>query len=67
MQVHQRLDIVVQCHRYLQRIRQLRNAGYTICYQDKAWCNANHTREYVWQKELKEKTLVEDSIWKEES
>ena len=64
MLFYQRLDVVVQRHKYLQWIRQLRNARYTIYYQDKTWCNANYTKEYVWQKEHKEKSLIEDSIWK---
>ena len=64
MLFYQRLDVVVQRHKYLQWIRQLRNARYTIYYQDKTWCNANYTKEYVWQKEHKEKSLTEDSIWK---
>ena len=57
MQVYQRLDVAVQRHNYLWRIRQLRNAGYTICYQDETSCNANYRREYVWQKEQEEKLL----------
>ena len=54
----------VQCREYLQRIFRLRNARYTIYYQDVTRCNVNHTRECVWQKEHKEKSLIEDSIWK---
>ena len=63
MQVYQRLDVVVQNHKYLQQVCQLRNAGYNINYQDETWCNANHTKEYVWQKEHEEKSLI-DLIWK---
>ena len=47
LQVYQRLDIVANRQRYLRRARELRSAGYKIFYQDKTWCNANHTQEFI--------------------
>ena len=42
IKVYQRLDVVDQYHKNLHRTCQLRNAGYTIYYQDETWFNANH-------------------------
>ena len=51
MSVYQRFDIVVSRHKFLMNMEKYRNEGYNIYYQDETWCNANHTREYVWQTE----------------
>ena len=64
MQVYQRLDVVVQRHKYLRRIEELREQGYQVFYQDETWCNSNHTCEFIWQKEEEEKSLISDSVWK---
>ena len=49
MHVYQRMDIVAQRHKVLKALPEYRAAGYTIFYQDETWCNANHTRQYIWQ------------------
>ena len=43
-----RLDIVAQRQKYLRKITHVRAFGYKTFYQDETWCNANHTREYIW-------------------
>ena len=43
------LDIVAQRQKYLRKITHVRAFGYKTFYQDETWCNANHTREYIWQ------------------
>ena len=48
LQVYQRLDIVASRQRYLRRVRELKSAGYKVFYQDETWCNANHTRNFIW-------------------
>ena len=54
MEIYQRLDIVARRHEVLRELTDLRQAGYHIFYQDETWCNANHTKEYVWQLETED-------------
>ena len=49
LQVYQRLDVVAMRHRYLRDIEHFRALGYKCFFQDESYCNANHTREYIWQ------------------
>ena len=51
----------MQRHKYLRRIKELREKDHRVFYQDETWCNANHTREFVWQMEDEEKSLISDS------
>ena len=49
MNVYSRLDVVANRHRYLRAIRQYRDEGYEIFYQDESYCNTNHTVGEIWQ------------------
>ena len=49
MLASERLDVVVSRQKYLSRIFEFRSAGYEVFYEDKTWCNVNHTTEYMWQ------------------
>ena len=64
MQIYQRLDIVAERHKVLRKLPELRKNGYKIFYQDETWCNANHTREFIWQKEGDSENLIDDTKWK---
>ena len=69
MQVYQRLDVVASRHRVLRLLQEYRQLGYEIFYQDELWCNAHHTREYVWMMEVEEDEsnvdlLIEDTQWR---
>ena len=48
MMVYQRLDVVATRHKVLQALVDYRAKRYKIFYQDETWCNANHTREFIW-------------------
>ena len=61
MSVYQRFDIVVSRHKFLINIERYRNEGYNIFYQDETRCNANHTKEYVWQTETTDDLLTQIS------
>ena len=63
MNVYQRLDVVAQRHKVLRKLVWYREAGFKIFYQDETWCNANHTRQYVWMLEDEEKDLLEHTRW----
>ena len=48
---------------------EYRQQGYKIFYQDETWCNANHTREYIWcmdtvAEDEKIDHLIEDTQWR---
>ena len=64
MQIYQRLDIVAERHKVLRKLPELRKNGYKIFYQDETWCNANSTREYIWQTKGDSEDLIEDTKWK---
>ena len=63
LKVYQRMDIVVQRQIYLRKLRDLRASEYKIFYQDETWCNANHTRQYVWQARGDD-NIISDTVWK---
>ena len=65
MMVYQRMDVVAHRHRYLRAIEEYRAKDFTIYYQDETWCNANHTRQYIWQCENTEASeLLAHTSWK---
>ena len=67
MQVYQRLDVVAQRHRMLRDLQKYRALQYEIFYQDESYCNANHTRQYIWQKDDDNddvNDLLGDTKWK---
>ena len=66
LQVYQRLDIVASRQRYLRRVRKLWSAGYKVFYQDETWCNANHTREFIWQLDDETERDIPGTRWKGE-
>ena len=51
MHVYQRFDITAQRQKYLRKVNHFRSLGYTAFFQDETWCNANHSRECIWQME----------------
>ena len=59
----QRLDVVANRQRVLRQMRELRASGNKIFYQDETRCNANHTREYVWQTDGDPDDLLRDTKW----
>ena len=62
--MYQRLETVASRQRYLRRVRELRSAGYKVFYQDETWCNANYTREYIWQLDDETERDIPDTQWK---
>ena len=64
MHIYQRFDVVAQRHKYLRKITHFRALGYSIYFQDETWCNANHTREYIWQQSSDPQNLLSDTEWK---
>ena len=64
LQVYQRLDIVASRQRYLRRVRELESAGYKIFNQDETWCNANHTRKFIWQFDDETERDIPGTRWK---
>ena len=65
MNIYQRMDIVAQRHRVLRELVKFRSAGYELYYQDETWCNANHTRQYIWQlEEASSGGLLEGTKWR---
>ena len=61
--VYQRLDIVLQRHNFLRKIEEYRRDGYNIYYQDETWCNTNHTKKHIWQKEETCDEVVAGTTW----
>lgn len=65
MNVYQRLDVVAQRHVFLRKIISYRETGFKVFYQDETWCNANHTRQYIWRRENEDKDeLLDHTKWK---
>ena len=48
----------------MRRVRELRSAGYKVFYQDETWCNANHTREFIWQLDDETERDIPGTRWK---
>ena len=64
MNVYQRLDIVAERQKYLMKVREFRENGYEIFYQDETWCNQYHTKEHVWQESASEPSLISDAKYR---
>ena len=56
---------MAQRQKYLRKITHAQAFGYKTIYQSETWCNANHTREYIWQLQDDEPTdLLKNTRWK---
>ena len=64
LKIYQRLDIVLSRQMYLWKIRELQSSGYKVFYQDETWCNANHTRKYIWRVDDDASNLIHEAGWK---
>ena len=49
--MYQRCDAVAHRQNYFIKVQDFTSQGCEIFYQNEIWCNANHTKEYIWQLE----------------
>ena len=45
----ERQDVVLSRIRYLRRVRELRETGYTVAYTDETYVHSSHTVPKCWQ------------------
>ena len=45
----ERQDVVLSRTRYIRRVRELREAGYTVAYTDETYVHINHAVLKCWQ------------------